>query len=64
MKLKNQKGIAGITLMLIIAGVLLLFGLGGGLLTAYKISSTLSSIPKLVWIGLIILVLFLLFKKK
>ena len=63
-KKMNKKGIGPLVIPIIIGIALLFFGLGGGIITAYKINNTIQSIPTIVWIGLIILLILLMFPKK
>lgn len=59
--MNGKRGIAPIIIIfLILAGVLAIFGIGGGFLTALKINQAIQSIPTWLWgviIGLLILML-------
>jgi len=57
----NKKGMIGLTeIVLIIAGIVVLLGLGTGL----KVISIIKSIPTWAWIGILILLLFLIMGRR
>ncbi len=61
----NKKGLGPLVIVsLVITGILLLLGVGGGILTAVKVTNTIKSIPTIVWVGATILILLLMFPKK
>lgn len=59
----NKKGIGPLVIPILL-GSLLLVGIFGGWLTAYKINQTLQSIPNWVWGIIIILTILMLLPKK
>lgn len=60
----NKKGAFVFTTVMIIVIALALLGIGGGLITTWKINQFIKSIPTAVWIGFIILILLLMLPKR
>jgi len=62
----NKKGIGLIGAVLIIAGIVVVLLISGGLLSALKLNAIIKSIPALVWyiiIGLLVLIILRKSKK-
>jgi hypothetical protein len=62
--MKNKKGFALLTIFILIAVGLIAVGILSGGLIGGKISNIFSSLPAWAWLGIILLLIFLITKKK